>query len=116
MNHTGRLKQSKIYGLTFLFLIIGLVDFWGMGITMMVVSLGILALLNLGRLLIVPRRNPQMVDVSIQMSNAIMTGAAAYLYHQTNDTYLKWLWGILSFFYLVLSVLTILGGKDKINK
>lgn len=115
MNPAGRLKQSKIYGLTFLFLIIGLVDFRSMGITMMVVSLGILALLNLGRLLIVPKRNPKMIDVSIQISNAIMTGSAAYIYHQTDNTYLKWLWGILSFFYLVLSVLTILSGNDKTN-
>jgi hypothetical protein len=113
MNQTGRSRQSKIYGLTFLFLVIGLVDFWMMNITMMVVSLGILALLNIGRLFILPRRNPVMIDVSIQVSNAIMTGAAAYVYHQTGNTYSKWLWGILSFFFLVLSLLTLLGGSDK---
>lgn len=113
MNNTGRSKQSKVYGLTFIFLVIGLIDFWSMGITTMVVALGVLAVLNLGRLVLYPGAGTRMVDVSIQMSNAIMIGAAAYIYHQVDNTYSKWLWGILGFFYLVLGALLILGGSDK---
>ncbi|MFA0961777.1 hypothetical protein AB9P05_08210 [Roseivirga sp. BDSF3-8] len=106
-------NKNRIYVLTFLFLLIGVIDFWVMDYIVLSIALGALALLNISVLWFFSDKGYKSIDVSIQLSNAIMTGAAAYIYYQSGDAFLKWIWGVLCFFYLLLSLLLILGAGDK---